>query len=370
MDKNKFEKICEKIAFGIVLGIIILGFIIFNINNTAFGQIILNDIIPNYKMDENITAMFEKDESIQAMADSENINEEVYNGEVLEETEVIGIEDIHYEEVEKNTSNNVKNFSDEIDINKLNDLDYLRQKFYVVDAKTALSKDYFNVNDFLKADLKIEKSDEPKVLIFHTHSQEMFKDSKPNDINEGIVGAGTRLAQILEEKYGIKSLHITDERFDVVNGKTERNGAYERMEPVITKILAENPSIELVIDLHRDGVDESLHLVENINGKPTAKIMFFNGISRILQGGQLKNISNLENPYVKQNLALSFNMQKVAMEKFPGFTRKIYIKPYRYSLHMKAKSMLVEAGAQNNTKEEIYNAMELLAEIINDVVFE
>ena len=369
MDKNKFEKICEKIAFGIILAIVILGIIIFNINKSAFGQIILYDIIPNYKMNEDIAAMFQKEETELVMADKNNSTADIYNGEVLEDTEIIGIDDIHYEEVKETAPTNQTNFSNDIDINRLNDLEYLRQKFYVVDSKTALSKDYFNVNDFFNANLKIEKSEQPKVLIFHTHSQEMFKDSKPNDINEGIVGAGTRLASLLEEKYGIKTLHIKDEKFDVVNGKAQRNGAYERMEPVIKKILAENPSIELVIDLHRDGVNENLHLVENINGKPTAKIMFFNGISRIMQEGTLKNVSNLENPYIKQNLALSFNMQKAAMGKYPGFTRKIYIKPYRYSLHMKPMSLLIEAGAQTNTKAEIYNAMELLADLINDVIF-
>ena len=77
----------------------------------------------------------------------------------------------------------------------------------------------------------------------------MFADSK--DISEGIIGAGNRLAKNLEEKYGIKCLHITDS-FDTVNGKVQRDGAYERAEPVIKKVLAENPSIELVIDLHRE----------------------------------------------------------------------------------------------------------------------
>lgn len=366
MNKNKFEKNCERIAIGIILTIIFLMFLIFKINKLAFAQIVLYDVIPNYKMEENIVAMFEKEE-VQAVAKTDSSNN-VYSKEIIEETEVIGIEDIHYEEIEAKEEKQ-NNFSEDIDINKLNDLNYLRQKFYVVDAKTALSKDYFNVNDFFKADLKIEKSKEPKVLIFHTHSQEMFKDSKPNDINEGIVGAGARLANLLEEKYNIETLHFADGRFDVLDGKMQRNGAYERMEPAIKKILAENPSIELVIDLHRDGVNEKLHLVENINGKPTAKIMFFNGISRILENGKLKNISNLENPYVKQNLALSFNMQKKTMEKYPNLSRKIYIKPYRYSLHMKPLSMLIEVGAQTNTKQEIYNSMEILAELINEVLF-
>ncbi len=281
----------------------------------------------------------------------------------------MGLYDISYEEDTNTEINTDESFSSDIDINKLTDLDYLKQTFYTVDSKTGLSSDYFNVNDFLNTSVKVDKDgDEPKVLIFHTHSQEMFIDSDKNDIYEGIVGAGARLAQTLEEVYGIKTIHYVD-TFDVVDGKNQITGAYERMEPVIRKILEENPSIELVIDLHRDGVSEDTHLVETINGKPTAKIMFFNGISRINEDGELKDIDYLENPYIKQNLALSFKMQKRAMEKYEGFTRKIYINAYRYSLHMKPLSMLIEAGAQTNTKEEIYNAMDLLADLINDVVF-
>lgn len=363
MDK-KIEKICEKIGFGIAISIVIVTILFFNINQVAFGEIVLYDTLENYKINEQAKEIF-NEEAIM-VANLEN------NEEEIGDLELVGLEDISYEhqkdeeEVKKSTQTN----NTSLDLKKLENLDYLKQNFYIVDQSTGMSKDYFDVNKFLNTDLKVEKSQtEPKVLIFHTHPHEMFKDSNPNDLNEGIIGAGERLAQILENEYGIKTLHIKNSTFDTLNGQLDRNGAYERMEPVIQKVLEENPSIELVIDLHRDGVDENTRLVENINGKPTAKIMFFNGISRIMQDGKLNNISNLPNPYIHTNLALSFNMQKRAMEKYPGFTRKIYIKAYRYSLHLKPKTMLVEAGAQNNTKEEIYNAMELLADIINDVVF-
>ena len=365
MDK-KIEKFCEKVGLGIAISIILIVILFFNINEVAFGEIILYDTLPNYKINEDVKDIFKKDEYIMVS------NIEDSNIEEIGDIEIIGLDDISYEhektdeEVKKSTQINSNN----IDIKKLENLDYLRQEFYIIDATTGMSKDYFDVNKFINTDLKIEKSeDEPKVLIFHTHPHEMFKDSNVNDINEGIVGVGARLANILEEDYGIKTLHITDSSFDMLNGSLQRNGAYERMEPVIQKVLEENPSIELVIDLHRDGVSENTHLVENINGKPTAKLMFFNGISRVMENGKLNNISNLPNPYIPINLALSFNMQKAAMEKYPGFTRKIYIKPYRYSLHLKPKTMLVEAGAQTNTKQEMYNAMEILADLINDVIF-
>lgn len=363
MNKEKIERFCEKIGLGIALSIIIIFIIFFNINNIAFGEIILYDVLAKYKINEDIKSFFKENEETLIVSNIEN--SEIGN------VEIVGIDDISYEH-EKGTEDmsisfNIPNKC--IDINKLKNKEYLMKNFYNIDSSTSMSSDYFNIDKFLNTKLTIEKNEkDPKVLIFHTHANEMFKDSNPNDINEGVVGAGTRLSNNLEEKYGIKVMHVTDV-FDAIGGKVQRNGAYERMEPKIKKILEENPSIELVIDLHRDGVNENTHLVENINGKPTAKIMFFNGISRIVENGKLHNISNLHNPYVDINLALSFNMQKRAIEKYQGFTRKIYIKPYRYSLHLKPKTLLIEAGAQTNTKEEIYNAMDILSDLINDVVF-
>ena len=43
--------------------------------------------------------------------------------------------------------------------------------------------------------------------------------------------------------------------------------------------MEENPTIEVVIDLHRDGVADTTHLVTEVDGKSMAKVMFFNGLS-------------------------------------------------------------------------------------------
>ncbi|MFI3231089.1 MAG: stage II sporulation protein P [bacterium] len=371
MENNQVYRICQRIAVGVAVGIIIVIAMLFRITDKAFAEVVLNEVLPNYKINSKIEEFFVEEK------DGDNIVMDSEMSEIGEigEIEIIGLNDILYEshekeeEVEQEKLEVVSKIDVEIDVEKLKDLDYLKQNFYIIDSTTAMSKDYFDVEKFMQADLKTERDEEnPKVLIFHSHANEMFIDSDTSDINEGIVGAGAKLAEYLEDLYNITTLHIKEE-FDTTDGKIDRNGAYERMEVPIQSILAENPSIEVVIDLHRDGVNEEVHLVETINGKQTAKIMFFNGISRILQSGQLNNISNLPNPNVETNLALSFNMQKTAMEKYEGLTRKIYIKPYRYSLHLMPKTLLIEAGAQTNTKEEIYNAMELLAEIINDVLF-
>ena len=129
--------------------------------------------------------------------------------------------------------------------------------------------------------------------------------------------------------------------------------------------MQENPSIEVLIDLHRDGVAEGKRLVTQINGKDTAKIMFFNGISHTISQGA---VEYLPNPYIEDNLAFSFQLEYQAALYYPSFYRGIYLAGLRYNLHLRPKSLLVEAGAQTNTVQEVKNAMEPLADILNRVL--
>ena len=152
----------------------------------------------------------------------------------------------------------------------------------------------------------------------------------------------------------------------MIDGEIDRNKAYTRAEPVISQILAENPSIQIVIDLHRDGVGENVHLVKEIDGKPTAQVMFFNGMSYSAKNGA---ISYLPNPYIENNLALTMQMKLASDSLVPGFARKIYLKSLRFNLHLHPGAMLIEAGAQTNTVEEMRSAMEVLARVLGDVLY-
>lgn len=254
------------------------------------------------------------------------------------------------------------------DINALRDLGTLRNKYYAVDKKTAMTSSMFNIDKLMATDVHIDKSlFKPKVLIFHTHGHEMYSDSKEG---QGVIGAGELLKETLENEYGIKCLHVT-ERFDTVDGKLQILGAYERMEPRIKEILEENPSIEMVIDLHRDGVGENVRLVSKVDGENCAKLMFFNGLcQKVNSNGELQPTEGLSNPYVENNLALSLKAQMCANSLYPGLTRKIYLNAYRYSLHFKPNSLLIELGAQTNTEEEVRNTVLKLANILYKTSFE
>ncbi len=248
---------------------------------------------------------------------------------------------------------------------KLKDFEYLVSHFYTVDGTTSVSAKDLNAEKLLAKNMKLDKKTKgPKILIYHTHSQEDFKDSKKGDPSTTIMGMGAYLSELLNKQYGIETMHH-EGVYDLIDGEMDRSKAYQLAEKQVKKILKENPSIEVVIDLHRDGVAGTTHLVTEIGGKQTAQIMFFNGMSRTKANG---DIAYLYNPYIEDNLAFSLQMQIAAAKLYPGFTRHIYLKSYRYNLHLKPKSLLIEAGAQTNTVEEMRNAMEALARVLNECV--
>ena len=257
--------------------------------------------------------------------------------------------------IEENEANRIT-----INREKLMYYDYLVQNFYRIDRTTTISSDQLNAAELLAKDLTINTdAGGPVILIYHTHSQEGYADSDGTEAMT-VVGLVDYLATLLQEIYGIPVLHDRGQ-YDLPS----RDSAYSKAEPAITQILKDNPSIQVVIDLHRDGVAEGTRLVSQVNGKDTAKIMFFNGLSRTTANG---DISYLPNPYIQDNLAFSLQMQLAAAELYPDFTRPIYLKGYRYNMHLCPKSLLVEVGAQTNTFAEAKNAMEPLAHILAQVL--
>lgn len=242
---------------------------------------------------------------------------------------------------------------------ELADYEELIKAFYAVDSTTVAGEQLLQAEKLLEKDMRIRGSaDDPQILIYHTHSREGFADSVPGDENSGILGAGEYLSTLLRERYGYNVIH-NNACYD-----NERDYAYSNSLPAIEALLEEYPTIEAVIDLHRDEMPQDRRLVMDLQGRPTAQFMFFNGLCRTKKG----EIAQMENPYLSDNLALSFQMQVACNEYYPGIARRIYLKAYRYNMHLCPKSLLIELGAQNNTEEEIHNACEPLAHVL-DLVF-
>lgn len=237
--------------------------------------------------------------------------------------------------------------------------DALVKEFYAVDSQTAVGEEQLNLKALLGRELSIEKRTDgkPQILIYHTHSQEGFANSVPGDPSTTIMGVGEVLTRILEDEYGYEVLHHMGQ-YDV----EDRDYAYNNSLPALEQLLKDNPTIEVVIDLHRDQMPEEKKLVTEIEGRPTAKFMFFNGLSRTRRHG---DIDYLPNENIADNLAFSFQMQALCNEYYPGLTRRIYLKGYRYNMHLKPRYLLVEMGAQNNTYQECYNACIPLARMLD-----
>lgn len=233
-------------------------------------------------------------------------------------------------------------------------------KFYTVDASTYTTAEELSAKKLSSVDMKMAGSASgPQILIYHTHSHEGYADSAADDASTTIIGVGEHLAEILRQEYGYQVLHHTGVYDE------DRDYAYSNALPALEQVLKENPTIEVVIDLHRDSVAADTRLVTEIGGQQTARFMFFNGLSRVRELGE---IGYLPNENLQGNLAFSFQMQKTCEEYYPGLARKIYLKGYRYNMHLKPRTLLVELGAQNNTVQEAMNACGPLARVLDMVL--
>ena len=248
-------------------------------------------------------------------------------------------------------------------LTQLQDYDFLINHFYTVHSSTTAKREEMDAAVLTGMDLSIGKDlSVPQILIYHTHSQETYADYATGNKKATVVELGNRLTELLEEK-GYHVIHDTTS-YDMAAGKLDRNHAYNYALDGIMGILQKYPSIQVVLDVHRDGVKESLHMVRTVNGKATAPIMFFNGMSQTPEG----EIEYLKNPYKTENLAFSLQMQILAEEEYPDLTRKIFLKGLRYNLHVRPRSALIEVGAQTNTREEALNAMDPLADLLDQVL--
>lgn len=245
------------------------------------------------------------------------------------------------------------------------DLSYVLKNLYIVNPTTSIDKKVFDVEKLLDMDCTIEKSKEPQILIFHTHgASEHFSDSRKGKTEDSVIGVGEKLAQILSKEYGYSVIH-DETPYDLIDGEIDRNRAYTVAEEKLADILEEYPTIQVMIDLHRDASsDGKTKRVTVIDGKKCARVMLFNGLSRNQSG----DIEYLYNPNLQGNLGFSLQMKLKAMEYYEDFTLPIFLKGYRYSLHLREKSLLVELGNEVNTVKEAKNAMEPFAKVLDAVL--
>lgn len=251
------------------------------------------------------------------------------------------------------------------DASDLQDIGFLTQNCFNISSSAVVYPEEINPETMLQMDTKIDLSgNDIKVLIYHTHGTEAYADSREGVEADTVIGLGDELARILTEEYGLSVYHDRT-AYDYVEGSLNRERSYEYSSAGVDRILEQYPTIEMMIDIHRDGVKEDVRLVSQINDKSCAKLMFVDGVSRLSEAGDL---TYLENPYKKENIAFGLALHLKGKELYGDLMRKNYISGYRYNLNKMPKAALVEVGAQTNTVQEAKNSMRPLADIIYSVI--
>ncbi|HWR18212.1 MAG TPA: stage II sporulation protein P [Clostridia bacterium] len=205
----------------------------------------------------------------------------------------------------------------------------------------------------------------PRVLIYHTHTTEAYTPTKKyaytacgewrtrqNDRN--VVALGEKLAELLNEKYGISVIH------DTTNHEPPTlNTAYERSLDTMLDYKEKNPSITLFIDLHRDAGSGG---TVTIDGKEVSRMMFVVGTGKGATGTGYG-----EMPDFTSNYALAKKLTERLRQIDPNLMRDIRVKSGRYNQHVSNQCLLVEVGTNINTFEQSLNAIDYLAQAIADV---
>ncbi len=238
---------------------------------------------------------------------------------------------------------------------QLQNFNYLVDQLYLVHSSTTVYPSQLDVNTLLSKNLTIGRQETgPQILIHHTHGTEGFADSGAGG-GKTILEVGDYLTELLAG-YGYVVIHD--------RSIYPYDTAYSEAQARVKRLLAENPSIQLVIDLHRDATASQAHRIVNVNGETMAPLMFFNGMCQTPDGP----IDYLSNPYLEDNLALSLQMKLIAEAYYPGLTRPNFLKAYQYNQHLLPRYTLIEAGFDTNTFEEVCRSMVPLANILDAVL--
>ena len=235
---------------------------------------------------------------------------------------------------------------------------------------TELSNDYLREEILKEPDIRIDLwADEPQVLIVHTHTSESYllddeyyDDEYPSrtlDSTQNVVAIGARMAQTLAEE-GICVLHD-----GTVHDYPLYDGSYGRSETTITRLLAEYPSIKVVLDVHRDAIVQAdgawVGAINDIDGKEAAQVMIISAC-----GDGYYYVPD----YIK-NLHFASALQNRMEERYKGLTRPVLFDYCQYNQHITTGSLLIEIGSHGNTLEQALYSAELvgksLAELLIDL---
>ncbi len=214
---------------------------------------------------------------------------------------------------------------------------------------------------------KWQKTADPQVLIVHTHTTEGYMRYDAGYYNAGdrerttdgsrtVCAVGDAVVKTLAAG-GITAIHDT-----TVHDSPQYSGAYTRSAATVEKNLQQYPSIQIVLDLHRDAITDGSTLVKptvTVNGRKAAQMMLVAGVV---------STKALPNPNCRQNLALAAQWQRALTAVDPDLMRPLSTVASRYNQNLCPGYLLVEVGAEGNTVAEAAYSGELLAKTLLELL--
>lgn len=200
--------------------------------------------------------------------------------------------------------------------------------------------------------IKIGKSDEPQILIMHTHTTESYIQETRDYYTTNDASRSTDNTRNMAAIGDIIADKVAAAGYGVLHDKTQHDypsysGSYDRSKITVTEYLKKYPSIKIVIDVHRDALSASngdkIKLVTDINGKPAAQVM-------LVMGSQTGKVTGYKN--WRQNLRLAMQFHQKLEQKYPTLARPMVVASKLYNQHLTTGSMLIEIGTDANSMEE------------------
>lgn len=216
----------------------------------------------------------------------------------------------------------------------------------------------------IEPDCDIELNAAPQVLIVHTHATECYYPSdsatysddwptRTTDKTKNVVAVGKVLKDKLNEA-GIITIQS-----ETLHDKDAYTGSYDRSRETIKEYLEKYPSIQIVLDIHRDSItyddNSKLKPTVTVNGKKAAQIMIISGC----EAGPVTDF-----PDWIENLRFGLRLQQSFETTYPLLARPLFFAQKLYNQDLKHCSLLIEMGSEANTLEEAKYSAELLAEML------
>lgn len=227
-----------------------------------------------------------------------------------------------------------------------------------VNNKTSLSNESLIEESRKLPDFTISASDEPQVLIYHTHTTESFEpyvrdnldasfNYRTTDETKNMIMVGNAIQAELEAQ-GIGVIHVTE-----VHDYPSYNGSYGRSRESIVPILEQYPTIKVALDIHRDAISNSEFAAQpyiEIDGKEAAQIMIISGCDD----------GTLDMPDYIKNFHFACSLQRQFEEDYTGLTRPILFDYRHYNQDLTTGSLLIEVGSHGNTLEQVQYSGQLI----------